>query len=123
MGDAAQWPAKTGRIRPVVRDGILVAVELQGFLARQDLLDDGDVFLGPLHRLAEADAVPALDHLRPGRADAAQMNRLPDNACNDSTVIAAQAGVRAGICMMPVPALILVVRARIQAAGDTASVL
>ena len=52
-----------------------------------------------------------------------QRNRLPDSACSDSTVIAAQAGVRAGICMMPVPALIFVVRARIQAAGETASVL
>ena len=49
--------------------------------------------------------------------------RLSDNACSDNTVIAAQAGVRAGICMMPVPALIFVVRARIQATGETASVL
>ena len=52
-----------------------------------------------------------------------QRKRLPDSACNDSTVIAAQAGVRAGICMMPVPALIFVVRARIHATGETASVL
>ena len=33
-----------------------------------------------------------------------------------------QAGVRAGICMMPVPAWIFVVRARIHATGVTASV-
>ena len=33
--------------------------------------------------------------------------RLPDSACNVIAVIAAQAGVRAGICMMLVPALIL----------------
>ena len=52
-----------------------------------------------------------------------QIKRLPDRACKESTVIAAQAGVLAGICMMPVPALIFVVRARIQAAGETASVL
>ncbi len=51
------------------------------------------------------------------------MKRLPDSACNDSTVIAAQAGVRAGICMIPVPALIFVVLARIHAIGVTASVL
>ena len=50
-------------------------------------------------------------------------NRLPDSVCNDITVIAAQAGVRAGICMIPVPALIRVVRARIQVTGETASVL
>ena len=36
-------------------------------------------------------------------------------------VIAAQAGVRAGICMMPVPALIREVRASTQAIGETES--
>ncbi len=35
--------------------------------------------------------------------------------------MAAQAGVRAGICMMPVPPLIFVKRASIQATGVTAS--
>ena len=49
-------------------------------------------------------------------------NRLPDNACNVIAVIAAQVGVRAGICMMLVPALIRVVRASTQATGLTASV-
>ena len=48
--------------------------------------------------------------------------RLFDSACRVIAVIAVQAGVRAGICMMPVPALICVVRARIQAVGVTASV-
>ena len=38
-------------------------------------------------------------------------------------VIAAHAGVRAGICMMPVPHLIFDVRARVQAIGDTLSAL
>ena len=37
-------------------------------------------------------------------------------------VIAAQVGVRAGICMMPVPARMRVVRASTQAIGVTASV-
>ena len=36
-------------------------------------------------------------------------------------VIAVHAGVRAGICMMPVPALILLVRASVQAIGETLS--
>ena len=49
-------------------------------------------------------------------------NRLFDSACRVSAVIAVQAGVRACICMMPVPALMRVVRARIQAVGVTASV-
>ena len=48
-------------------------------------------------------------------------NRLPDMACSVAAVTAAQAGVRADICMMPVPALILVVRASTQAIGLTAS--
>ena len=51
------------------------------------------------------------------------MNRLPDSACNAIAVIAAQAGVRAGICMIPVPALMRVVRASTHATGLTASVL
>ena len=47
--------------------------------------------------------------------------RLPDIDCSVAAVAAAQAGVRADICMMPVPALILVVRASTQAIGLTAS--
>lgn len=48
--------------------------------------------------------------------------RFADNACKVIAVIAAQAGVRAGICRMLVPALIVLVCARTQATGDTASV-
>ena len=48
--------------------------------------------------------------------------RLPDIACKVIAVIAAQVGVRAGICMMLVPALILLVCANTQATGVTASV-
>ena len=51
-----------------------------------------------------------------------QRKRLLDNACSDNAVIAAQAGVRAGICMMLVPALIRLVRASTQVTGVTASV-
>ena len=49
-------------------------------------------------------------------------NRPPDRCCSDIAVIAAQAGVRAGICMIAVPTLIRVVRASTQVAGVTASV-
>ena len=49
-------------------------------------------------------------------------NRLFDSACKVIAVMAVQAGVRADICMMPMPALIRVVRASIQAVGVTASV-
>jgi hypothetical protein len=49
------------------------------------------------------------------------MNLPPDNASRVIAVIAVMAGVRAGICMIAVPALIRVVRARTQAAGVTAS--
>jgi hypothetical protein len=48
--------------------------------------------------------------------------RLFDSACRVSAVMAVHAGVRACICMMPTPALMRVVRARIQAVGVTASV-
>ena len=47
--------------------------------------------------------------------------RSPDSACRLIAVIAAQAGVRAGICMMPVPPLIFVVRESIQETVLTAS--
>ena len=50
-----------------------------------------------------------------------QRNRLPESACNVIAVIAAHVGVRAGICMMLVPALIRLVRASTQATGLTAS--
>ena len=49
------------------------------------------------------------------------MKRLPDIACRVIAVMAAIAGARAPIWMMPVPTLIFVVRARIQAAGEIAS--
>ena len=49
------------------------------------------------------------------------MNRPPDNSASVMAVIAVIAGERAGICMMAVPTLIFSVRARIQAAGTTAS--
>ena len=75
--DAAQRSPQTGRVRPVVGDGILVAVELQRLLARQDLLDDRDVFPGALHRFAERHAVPALDDLRAGRPDRRRGNDCP----------------------------------------------
>ena len=48
--------------------------------------------------------------------------RLFDMACSVPAVIAVHAGVRAGICMMPVPPLILVVWASTHAIGVTASV-
>ena len=49
------------------------------------------------------------------------MKRLPDSCASVMAVMAAIAGVRAGICMIAVPTLILEVLARIQAAGATAS--
>ena len=41
-----------------------------------------------------------------------RMKRLPDSACSVIAVIAAIAGARAGICMMPVPTWMRVVRAQ-----------
>ena len=47
--------------------------------------------------------------------------RPPESASSVIAVIAVIAGVRAGICMMPVPTWMRVVRAATHAAGDTAS--
>ena len=49
------------------------------------------------------------------------MNRPPESSARLMAVMAAMAGVRAGICMMAVPTLIFSVCARIQVAGVTAS--
>ena len=49
------------------------------------------------------------------------MKRPPDSACSDIAVIAVTVGARAVICMIEVPTLMRSVRARIQAAGATAS--
>ena len=49
------------------------------------------------------------------------MKRPPDSSARLIAVMAAIAGVRAGICMMAVPTLILSVCARIHAAGVIAS--
>ena len=49
------------------------------------------------------------------------MKRLPESWANVIAVMAAIAGVRAGICMIDVPTLMLLVLAKIQAAGVTAS--
>ena len=48
--------------------------------------------------------------------------RPPESAFRVMAVMAAQVGVRAGICMMAVPTRIRAVRARIQAAVETAPV-
>ena len=49
------------------------------------------------------------------------MKRPPDIASRVIAVMAAQVGVRAGICMMAVPTLMREVSASIHAAGETAS--
>ena len=66
--------------------------------------------------------MPALDHLRTGGPETEQETAAGQRV-EVIAVIAAQAGVRAGICMIAVPTLMRSVRASIQAAGVTASVL
>ena len=51
-----------------------------------------------------------------------QRKRPPERYCRVMAVIAVIAGVRAGICMMPVPTWSFVVLASIHVAGVTASV-
>ena len=49
---------------------IVLALVLERFLAGENLPDDRNIFFRARERLAIGDAVPALDHLRAGRADA-----------------------------------------------------
>ena len=70
--DAAQRLAEAGGTRAGVGNLVVLALVGQRRLARQRLADDLDVFLGAAERLAVGHAVPALDHLRPGRTDAEQ---------------------------------------------------
>src|SRR6516225_11832063 len=49
---------------------IVLALVLERFLAGENLPDDRNIFFRARKRLAIGDAVPALDHLRAGRADA-----------------------------------------------------
>src|SRR4051812_10772176 len=58
--------AQPGRILPLVRQRIELAVELDRPLAGPDLTQDLDVLARARQRLLERHAVPALDHLRPG---------------------------------------------------------
>ena len=110
MHDALERLAQPGRIRPGVGNLIVLALEGERPLAAEDLATDGNIFLGARQRLAERDGPMP------------QRKRLPDIICKVIAVIATQVGVRACICMMPVPALIFVVRASTQVIGVTASV-
>jgi len=122
MRDAAQWPAEAAGTWAGVGDVVVLAVEFQRLLARKTCL------MMAMYSFVRCIGLPNGSPCQPSitcgpDGPTPQMKRLPDSACSDSTVIAAQAGVRADICIMPVPALIFVVRARIQAIGVTASVL
>ena len=89
-------------------------------LAAQGGADDLDVLARAAERLAPRDAVPALDHLRPGGAEPEQ-DAAAGELVERRAVIAVVAGVRAGICMIAVPIPICSVVAAIQEATVTAS--
>ena len=72
VDDAAQRLAEPGRARPGIGDVVMLAVMFERRLAGEHLADDRDVFAGAGQRPAERHAVPALDDLRPRRADAAE---------------------------------------------------
>src|SRR5690606_12009258 len=61
--DALERLAEPRGARAAVRDVVVLAVELERLLAREDLADDLDVLAGAGERLAVRHAVPALDHL------------------------------------------------------------
>ncbi len=64
--------AQAGRVVAAIGDLIVVALEGQRGLAAEDGADDADVFARAPQRLGVADAVPPLDHLRPGETQAHQ---------------------------------------------------
>ena len=120
--DALQRLAEPGRVRPVIGDLVVLAPGAPAApRAPGSAADDVDVFPRAGHRLAVGHAVPALDHLRAGGADAAEEAVARQLPAASSPSSPRRSGVRAGICMMPVPALIRVVRASTQAIGVTAS--
>ena len=68
--DRAKRLSEPGRVRAGVRDLVVLAAVHDRLLARPDLPDDRHVFARLDERLSEALAVPALDHLRAGDAEA-----------------------------------------------------
>ena len=121
MQDALQRLAEPGRIRPVIGDAVVLPLVLQRLLPRHDRPDDVDVFPRADHRRAVGLAVPPLHHLRPGGADAAEEPVARKLLQRHRRHRRAGRACAPGICMMPVPALIRVVRASTQAIGVTAS--
>ena len=77
-------------------------------LAAERCADDLDVLARLLERLSPRLAVPALDDLRPGRAEPEQEAAARQRS-SVAAVIAVFDGVRPGICMIAEPSLIVVV--------------
>ena len=63
--DRLERLAEPRRVRPRVRDLVVLAAVLERLLTPEDRADDLDVLPGALERLAEGLAVPALDDLGP----------------------------------------------------------
>nr|ARR75633.1 uncharacterized protein [uncultured bacterium] len=70
MQDAFEWLAQTGGTRAAIGNLIFLSVELQRFLACENLAQDGDVFAIALERFAVGNTVPSFNHLRIRRAKA-----------------------------------------------------
>jgi len=68
--DALQRLAQAGGAGPAVGNLVVLALEFQRRLAREDLPHDGDVLARARERLAVGNAVPALHHLRARGAEA-----------------------------------------------------
>ena len=93
---------------------------LDGDFARENRAHDLDVLAGALNGLPyDTPCQPSTTCGPDGPMP--RMKRPPDSASSVIAVMAVAAGVRAGICMIPVPSRIFLVSAPIQASGVTAS--
>ena len=121
MKDRLERLAEARRAGTRVGDLVVLAGELERLLPLPDRAEDLDV----LARLEERLAV-GLTPCQPSTTwgpdrPIPQMKRPPESASMVAAVIAVIAGVRAGICMIPVASLMFFVCAPIQTSGEIAS--
>ena len=108
MGDRLERLAEAQRALAGSGSLVVLALEVERLLAGEDPADDLDVLAGAGERLGVGLAVPALDDLRPRRAEP-EDEPPPERWSRVSAVIAVAVGVRAEIWQTAVPSRSFVV--------------